>query len=145
MQLALTERQFRQDSWIRFGHSSVPAARILLHSGGKCDGCDSGIDLTGENAREAVLIHTVDRPSRDSPEVLIKDEKNACNYRYGPIPDNCWLPQLPADWPGALCRQCCTRMHEDGYTSLLDFRFSQHPKCPSCGAGRSQRALFGHV
>jgi hypothetical protein len=26
---------------------------------------------------------------------------------------------------------------------MLDFRFSQHPKCPRCGAQRTQSALFG--
>jgi hypothetical protein len=43
-----------------------------------------------------------------------------------------------------LCPRCVTRMDDGGYTSLLDFRFSQHPKCPKCGAERTQRALFGH-
>ena len=47
---------------MRFGHSSVAAARVLLHSRGRCSGCDFGIDLTGEDARDAVHIRTVDAP-----------------------------------------------------------------------------------
>ena len=143
MELALTECQFRHDSSMRFGHSSLTAARVLLRSNGRCTGCSRGIDLTGEEAREAIHIRTVDRPSRVAPEVLVKDERGACSYRDAPIPANCWAPDLPADWPGVLCRRCHTRMHEGGFTNLLDFRFSQNPKCPNCGAERTQSAAFG--
>jgi hypothetical protein len=67
MELALTECRYRHDYSMRFGHSSVAAARILLHSRGRCTGCDYGIDLTGEDARDAVHIRTVDPPARERP------------------------------------------------------------------------------
>src|SRR5690349_19094006 len=41
-----------------FGTSSLAAARILLESGGTCTGCRRQIDLTGEDARDRVHIHT---------------------------------------------------------------------------------------
>ena len=104
MELALSDchGRHRHDPSMRFGHTPVAAARVLLHSGGRCTGCGSGIDLTGEDAREAVHIRTVDPSLRDAPEVLVKEERGACSYLDGPIPLNCWRPQLPADWPG-----CC--------------------------------------
>ena len=124
-------------------HSSLAAARILLDSGGRCTGCDYGIDLTGEDARDAVHIRTVDRPPRDAPEVLIREADGWASYLDSPYPPKSSLPQLPPDWPGVLCKRCCTRMRDDGYRSLLAFRFSQHPKCPDCGAGVTQRARYG--
>ena len=90
-------------------------------------------------------IRTVDARVREAPEVLVKDERGACSYLDGPIPLNWWLPELPSDWPGVLCRDCDTRMRDGGYVSLLDFRFSRNPKCPRCWAERTQRALFGDL
>ena len=87
MELALTECQFRHDSSMRFGHSSLTAARVLLRSNGRCTGCSRGIDLTGEEAREAIQIRTVDRPSRVAPEVLVKDEREPAatgTHRFPP-------------------------------------------------------------
>jgi hypothetical protein len=144
MELVLTECTYRRDSSMRFGHSSVAAARILLHSQGRCTGCGYGIDLTSGDARDAVHIRTVDPPARKAPEVLIQAASDRASYIDGPYPPKCWLlPDLLHDWPGVLCRRCVTRMHEGGYNTLLDFRFSQHPKCPRCGAERTQSALFG--
>ena len=76
IELALTECRHRHDPSMRFGHTSLAAARILLHSGGRCTGCGSGIDLTADDAREAVHIRTVDRSLRDAPGVLVKDERD---------------------------------------------------------------------
>ena len=143
MELAVTECAYRDDSSMRFGHTSVAAARILLHSRGRCTGCSSGMDLTGEDARDVVHIRTVDPPAREAPEVLIQEASGRASYIDGPYPPKCWLPQLPPDWPGVLCQRCHTRMQDGRYNSLLDFRFSQHPKCPHCGAERTQRAQFG--
>ena len=64
MELAVTECAYRDDSSMRFGHTSVAAARILLHSRGRCTGCSSGMDLTAEDARDVVHIRTVDPPAR---------------------------------------------------------------------------------
>jgi hypothetical protein len=144
MELALEESRYRGDSSMRFGHSSVAAARILLHSQGDCTGCGHPIDLTGEDARDAVSIRTVDAPPREAPEVLIQAETGRPSYVYGPYPPKSWLvTDLPVDWPGVLCERCVIRMRDDGHTTLLDFRFSQHPRCPRCGVQRTQRALFG--
>jgi hypothetical protein len=143
MELTLTESHHHADPSLRFGHTSVVRARILLHSRGRCSGRDTAIDLVQDDARDSFRFHTVHEPARDAPEVLIMDDREACSYREGFIPDSCWRPDLPEDWPGVLCRRCQDRMRENGFTNLLDFRFSQHPKCLACGAGRTQRALFG--
>ena len=140
---ALTDANQRRDQQMRFGHSSVAAARVLLHSRGRCSGCDSMIDLAGEDASEAFHTRTVDAAEREAPEVLIKDERGARSYLEAGIPASCWRESLPADWPGVLCMSCCTRMDEDGHTSLIDFRFSQHAKCPSCGAVKAKALQFG--
>ena len=76
LEVALTEAHRWRDKHMRFGHSSVAAARILLHSKGRCTGCMHLIDLTGEDARESFRIRTVDQPARDAPEVLIKEERD---------------------------------------------------------------------
>jgi hypothetical protein len=144
MELALNECRYRGDSSTRLGHSSAAAARILLHSQGRCTGCDDAIDLTGEDARDTVHIRTIDAPARVAPEVLIQAASGRASYIDGPYPPKSWLlPRLPTDWPGALCERCVVCMCDDGYTSLLDFRFSQQPTCPRCGAHRTQSALFG--
>lgn len=143
LEVALTEADHLRDKYMRFGHSSVAAARILLRSRGRCTGCKHLIDLTGKDARESFHIRTVDPPVRAAPEVLIKDEWGAHSYAEQGIPANSWRPSLPADWPRVLCTSCCTRMDADGYTSLIDFRFSQHAKCPRCGAAKTQAAQFG--
>ena len=143
IQLALTEYRAVQGLSMRTGHSSVVAARILLHSKGRCSGCDFGIDLTGVGARDAFHIHTVDEPTRETPQVLIKDERGACSYRDGPIPESWLVKDLEKDWPGVLCHTCHARMEDEGYTSLVDFRFSRNPKCPRCWAERTQCIMTG--
>ena len=143
MELALNECSYRHDRSMRFGHSSVAEARILLHSRGRCTGCRDDIDFVAEDARD-VYIHTVDAPSRDASEPVVRTETHA-SYRHDPIPDSCWLPEIPADWPGVLCGRCLSWMQAEGYTSLLDFRFARHPKCPRCRAERTQRALYGEL
>lgn len=143
LEAALTDATDRSDQRMRFGHSSVAAARILLHSRSRCDGCKSLIDLAGEEAAESFLIRTVDSAEREAPEVLIKDERGARSYVEQGIPTSCWRETLPADWPGVLCISCCKRTEEDGYARLVDFRFSQHPRCPRCGAVKTQVLQFG--
>jgi hypothetical protein len=86
MEVALNECRYRGDSSMRLGHSQVAAARILLHSQGRCTGCDDAIDLTGEDARDAVHIRTVDAPRREAPEVLIQAENGRASYIDGPYP-----------------------------------------------------------
>src|SRR6476659_1488076 len=104
MKQALERCRCRLQSSMRFGHTSVTAARILLHSRGICTGCDFGTDLAAEDARDVVHIRTVDPPAREAPEVLIQEAMGcAPSYIDGPYPPkSSWLPQLPPDWPG-----CC--------------------------------------
>jgi hypothetical protein len=141
MELALNECSYRCDRSMRLGHSSIAEARILLHSQGRCTGCGDDIDLVAEDARD-LYIHTVDAPSRDASQPIVRTETDA-RYCYDPIPDSCWLERFPADWPGVLCKRCPAWMQEEGHTSLLDFRFARHPKCPRCRAVRTRRALYG--
>lgn len=67
MELALRECRHRDEPDSRFGHTSLAAARTLLHSGGACDGCDNDIDLAGPEARDQVYVHTVDPCRRPNP------------------------------------------------------------------------------
>lgn len=142
MELALTECSYRLEPSMRFGHSSIVEARIMLHSRGECTNCRDDIDLVAEGARDALHVHTVDAPSRRPSQPVVRTDKTA-SYAYDSIPESCWLPELPADWPGVLCTKCFTWMRQEGYDNLLDFRFTRHPKCPRCRAERTQRALYG--
>lgn len=145
MELALTEADGERNRSMRLGHSSMAAAAVLMHSGGRCSGCGAVIDLTGRDARDAFCIRTVSPPERARPDVLIMEARGRPSYYYGPIPNNCWLPALPEDWPGVLCLRCDAAMRDEGFTSLIDFVFSQHPRCPYCGAQRTQSARFGET
>jgi hypothetical protein len=65
----------RENSIPRFisntsGHSSLSAARILLDFNGYCTGCGERVDLTVDNARDQVYVHTVDPSSEDWAAVL---------------------------------------------------------------------------
>ncbi len=145
MTLALTDCDAGARRSTRFGHSTLAAAAVLLHCRGRCTGCGAVLDLLGQHARDAFRIRTVDFPERPQPQPVIMEATNVPTYFYGPIPDKCWLPELPADWPGVLCLRCDTAMRDSGFTSLIDYLFSQHPRCPYCGAQRTQSAQFGHV
>ena len=120
LSLALEDCRYRGDQYTRYGHTPVAAARILLHSRGRCAGCNQRMDLDFDGACEEVHIHTVDAYRRDTT-----------------------VDESTVDWPGALCDRCVARMRKDGYTSLVDYRLAQHPSCPSCGAQRTQSALYG--
>jgi hypothetical protein len=102
-----------------FGHTSLAAGRVLLDSAGKCTGCRRPIDLTGEDAREHVHIHTAARS-----KVTELDDP---------------------DWPAVLCDSCRDAMHDNGFTSFLDLKFSLHPRCPACSAQRSKSAIYGFL
>lgn len=93
----------------QFGHTSLAAGRVLLESGGTCTGRERQLDLTREDARDRVHIHTADPP--------------------GPRPEESELDDQ-ADWPAALCDSCQDRMRRDGFTSFLDFRFALHTTVP---------------
>ena len=119
MTLALDDWRYRGDQYTRFGHNSMAAARVLLHSHGRCDGCDQRMDLHFDDAGKYVHIHTVDAYQRGRST------------------------EVAADWPGALCARCSAWMRKDGYVSLVEYRLAQHPACPSCGAQQTRRALHG--
>lgn len=119
----------------RLGHSSVAAARILLHSGGRCTGCNKAIDLASPSARDGIYIHTVsvddgppDTPAEDDvPDRLARRTDQAKR----------------ADWPALLCSRCHAAMTRAGFASFLDYRFSRQPACPQCYAQRTKSAAYG--
>ncbi|WP_041301350.1 hypothetical protein [Mycolicibacterium rhodesiae] len=142
MESALTECGYRLDESMRLGRSEIAAARILLHSVGECLGCRDAFDFTTEDARDAVYIHMVDTPQRQTALPVVRTERYA-SYLYDSTPESWLLPEIPADIPGVLCRRCEQSMREEGFTSLLDFRFARHPKCPRCRANRTRKAMYG--
>ena len=75
-----------RDPFLRFGHTSLVAARILLQSRGVCAGCDKNTGLRGLAARDRIHIHTVDPPPRGSE---------------------------PADWPAVVCNRCRDTMGDN--------------------------------
>lgn len=99
----------------RVGTSSAVAARILLHSGGRCAACRQPIDLD---------------PSSDDLSIHLVSEED---FRS----DN--------DWPASLCRKCTAAMDAQGTSSLVDFMFSGLPTCPACSQERSRRVIYGRM
>lgn len=98
-----------------FGHTTLSAARVLLHSGGRCTGCGLQLAFVGDDALDNVHIRTVS------------------TARLGQI----------TDWPAALCDTCASNMDVFNFRTFLNYRFSLHPTCPSCSAQRSLEALYG--
>ncbi|GJF09321.1 hypothetical protein NGTWS0302_32270 [Mycolicibacterium cyprinidarum] len=144
MESALAECAYRHDGSMRSGHSSVVQARILIHSEGECAGCGDDIDLTGDDARDVVNIHTIDAAARPTSAPVVRTEREA-SYLHGTTPESWWRPEVPADLPGVLCCRCVRHMQDEGIGSLVDFRFARHPKCPRCRVSRTQKALYGHI
>ena len=142
MEFALNECLCRDSPDDRFGHTSLAAARTLLHSGGRCDGCDSDIDLTGPDARDHIYVRTVDPYRRPDPTPPIVTRSGGPRCRPS-IPYTPSLRFRATDWPAVLCRRCHERMCAGDYGSFLDFRFDQHPACPGCGAGRTRSTFYG--
>lgn len=134
------------------GHSSLAAARILLESKGRCDGCNNKFELAGADARDHVHIHTVDVDPNERAIAVADDPvpppppppDPADVYGAGPILTGLWRAlRVPADWPAALCESCHDRMRAGGFTNFLRFRFSLHPPCPSCAAQWTMRTRAG--
>jgi len=136
------------------GHSSLAQARVLLDSGGRCGGCDGDLGLAQADTRERVYIHTVDFYTYDRWAAVVDEPR--CE-EPPPLPpelaysaeairiDMRWRPTLfPPDWPAALCESCHDRMREGRFGTFVDFRFSQHPQCPSCAAQRTMRTGSGY-
>ncbi len=123
----------------QWGHSSVIAARNLLRFRGYCHGCEDPIDLEGEDARDNVHVHTVDPLARPEPHSPIRTPDSSGNRR----PYMASLRERATDWPALLCRFCHHGMRDGGFTSFVEYRFAQHPECPSCGAGRTRRIWYG--
>lgn len=142
MELALRECRHRDEPDSRFGHTSLAAARTLLHSGGACDGCDNDIDLAGPEARDQVYVHTVDPCRRPNPTPSILPRTSG-PHQPPPIPHTPSLRFRATDWPAVLCGRCHDRVHAGDYRSFLDFRFGQHPTCPNCGGQRTRSTFYG--
>ncbi|GAA2531782.1 hypothetical protein [Mycolicibacterium diernhoferi] len=137
--LALHESRARGGPFLRWGHSSVSAARILLNFNGKCDSCDEEIDLRGIDARDRMHIHTADPLPRPTPHSPIRPVDHPGRYR----PYRASLRDEVRDWPAVLCRRCHVRMRNGNFSSFIDFRFAQHPECRECGGARTQRIAYG--
>lgn len=134
-----------------FGHTSLAAGRILLRSGGKCTACERRLDLTGEDARDRFHIRTIDPPMAARNPLRLVERITESEAREGRIAYSAdqikvepgYPTQLPSDWPGVLCDSCHARMCHAGFTSLLDFRLSLNPRCPSCSARRALSTMYG--
>lgn len=122
LELALDECQYCCAPDSRFGHNTMASARTLLRFEGQCDGCEQDIDLTCAEARDEILVHTVDQRTRFQP---------------GPTRSGV------SDWPAVMCRRCDERMADEGYTSFVDFKFALNPRCPECGERRSRETFYG--
>lgn len=139
MILALHESGVHGSPFGEWGHSSVVAARNLLKFNGKCDGCGRPIDLSGDDGRDQVHVHTVDplsRPEPDSPIRTPDGSDGRRSFRSG-------LRESAPDWPAVLCRDCRDRMRNGNHRSFVDFQFAQHPDCTHCGARRTQVIQYG--
>ncbi|MBB2989668.1 hypothetical protein FHR72_001131 [Mycolicibacterium iranicum] len=134
--LALHESRVHGRPSYRWGHSSVVAARTLLHSDGDCDGCGTPIDLSGHDAVDNVHVHTADPVSRPDPEPPIRTADTP-GHRW---PYAASLRSAVEDWPAVLCRSCHRRI---GDTSFVAYKFAQHPACPECGGARTQSIGYG--
>ncbi|OBK57324.1 hypothetical protein A5653_10040 [Mycobacterium colombiense] len=134
-----------------FGHTSLAAGRILLKSGGKCTACDRRLDLTREDARDRLHIHTIDQPLVPRKPLRLMDAITEPEARQAHVAYSAdqikvsprYPRSLPSDWPGVLCDSCHDMMGHGGFTSLLDFRLSLHPCCPSCSAHSALSAVYG--
>ncbi|BBZ55211.1 hypothetical protein [Mycolicibacterium phocaicum] len=137
--LALHESRVPGSMHHRWGHSSVAAARNLLQFNGRCDGCDHEIDLTEDDARDHVHVHTADPLPRPAPPSPIRTDDGPAQ-RW---PDRYLMRHSARDWPAVLCRRCRDRMHDGNFRSFIDFRFAQHPACARCGGQRTQAIGYG--
>ncbi len=138
---ALEDHRFEDDPADRFGHSSMAAALVLLDSDGRCSGCDGRLNLRSEDAGDAAAVWTVDSPDhpRDSGST-VEEEDSGDSIRSV---ERRRALRMSVDWPAVLCGRCQDVIREGGFETFLDYRFSRHPKCPRCGARRTQRAVFG--
>lgn len=111
MELVLNECSYRHDRSMRFGHSSVAEARILLHSRGRCTGCRDDIDLVAEEARDVYIQpSTRRRAMRRSQSSEPKHTRAIATTRY-PTAVGCrrFLPTGPACCAVGACRGCKRR------------------------------------
>jgi hypothetical protein len=141
---------------ISFGHTSLSAARVLLDSRGICTGCELPIDLTGENARNHIHIHTAAEtptPRRNGPgrrregPARRDNETKPAEKPYSrdsiKIQPRDYRRSFPDDWPAVLCDSCHDQFRREGASSFIDFKFAMHPRCPSCSGQRSMSTMYG--
>jgi hypothetical protein len=101
IELALEELWLLRDPFLRLGHTSLAAARVLLQSRGVCAGCEKNIGLRGLAARDRIHTHTVDPPERGGD---------------------------PVDWPAVLCTRCRNQIG-DNFLEFRFARHPQCPMC----------------
>jgi hypothetical protein len=70
--LAVHETRVHGDPYHWYGHSSLAAARNLLRFNGRCQICDTAIDLTAPDARDQIHVHTADQSRRPDPHPPIR-------------------------------------------------------------------------
>lgn len=136
--LALHESRVLGDPYDRLGHSSLVAARNLLRFNGDCHGCGEEIDLSGDDARDRVHVHTVSPPRRPEPDSPVRTA-DAASIRHGAP----WLREGATDWPAVVCRRCRDTMRDSGHDNFIEFRFAEHPQCPYCSGKRTQMIQYG--
>lgn len=137
--LALHESPVHGRPRNRWGHSSMVAARNLLAFNGYCHVCEDPINLTGEDARDNIYVHTVDPLPRPDPPSPIRTADGPGRRR----PPMALTREAATDWPALLCRFCHHGMRDGGFDSFVAFQFSRHPECPQCGGGRTLRIGYG--
>lgn len=137
--LAVHETRVHGDPYHRYGHSSLAAARNLLRFNGRCQMCDTAIDLTAPDARDQIHVHTAEHSRRPDPHPPIRTLDDGGRRLTG-------LPHLrdaATDWPVVTCRDCHDGMRRGGFSSSIDYAFARHPQCPRCGGQRSRQIVYG--
>lgn len=120
VELSLDECRYAGAPESRFGHNAMAEVRTLLRFSGRCDGCNHVIDLTGEEARDQLSVHTVDpQMQSESPSLGFPD------------------------WPAVVCRECRDRMADEGHATFVDYKFSLNPSCPQCHGRRTSEIFYG--
>ncbi len=127
---SVLDRYVRQGAKALFGHTSLAAARVLLASRGRCTACNTGLALSGRNARDQIHIHTAEFVDTDGRPIEVDLWDSYAQYSA-------------IDWPAALCNLCAATMRDEGFTSFLDFQFASRPSCPECSAQRTMTPLYG--
>lgn len=128
IEAALEEHRYFRDSFMRHGHTSLAAARIILHSRGICDGCDKNIGLRGFTARDRIHTHTVDPPARDGRAPGLARSR----VQSMPPTDERQLPRLPIHASPAMPRVRRSAHVEEAYGMPVEPNSKPWASCGCC-------------